>query len=268
MPARTSTTMAQMERDRATLLATCHAAVDRLADTWGWQLLGREAWARQAADVVQAGAAADPRRAAVLVYSQALHSACSGGEGRQRQNQGYGELFHYLFDGARRRYPEIAEDITQRASERVFALFARCRTPGAFLAFAFQQLLDSARVVRRQSEPDVGAPAPNSAVAPVDLDSLPDHAPDMATQMITDELRARFDQLSTEFLRKHPRAGQQIAALRLKYIDGLDETAISRLLGKSIGSIYTLRARAVEKLRAEPEWHALAVDFGILPEEV
>jgi len=48
----------------------------------------------------------------------------------------------------------------------------------------------------------------------------------------------------------------------------LSPTAISRLLGKSIGSVYTLRARAVEKLRAEPEWRSLAADFGILPEEV
>ena len=164
--------------------------------------------------------------------------------------------------------PEIAEDATQRASEHVFALFTRCRTPGAFLAFAFQQLLDSARVVRRQSDMSGIARAPGSAAGPSDLDSLPDQAPDMATQMITAELRARFEQLSTEFLHKHPRAGQQIAALRLKYIYGFDDAAISRLLGKSIGSVYTLRARAVEKLRAEPEWRALAADFGILPEEV
>ena len=260
--------MAQMERDRATLLQACLAVVDRLSATWGWQLLGREAWARQAADLVRAGAAADPNRAAMLVYSQVLHTACSGSEGRQRQNLGYGELFRYLYDGARRRYPEIAEDATQRASERVFALFARCRTPGAFLAFAFQQLLDSARVVRRQRDLDGIARAPASAVGPGDLDSLPDHEPDMAAQMIAAELRARFEHLSIEFLRKHPRAGRQITALRLKYIDGLDESTISRLLGKPIGSVYTLRARAVEKLRAEPEWRALAADFGILPEEV
>ena len=258
--------MVQMERERATLLQACLAVVDRLAATWGWQLLRREAWARQAADLVRAGAAADPNRAAMLVYSQALYTACSGSEGRQRQNHGYSELFRYLFDGARRRYPEIAEDVTQRASERVFALFDRCRTPGAFLAFAFQQLLDSVRVVRRQSEQEGIAHTP--AVGPGDLDSLPDQQPDMAAKMIAAELHARFERLSIEFLRKHPRAGQQLAALRLKYIDDLDEAAIGRLLGKSIGSVYTLRARAVEKLRAEPEWRALAADFGILPEEV
>ena len=149
----------------------------------------------------------------------------------------------------------------------MFALFARCRTPGAFLAFALQQLMDSARVVRRQSELEGSGRALAAVVGSADLDSLPDRQPDIATQIITAELRARFEHLSIEFLRKHPRAGRQITALRLKYIDGLDEAAISRLLGKSIGSVYTLRARAVEKLRAEPEWRALAADFGILPEE-
>ena len=259
--------MAQMESERATLLQACLAVVDRLAVTWGWQLLGRVTWAQQAADLVQAGTVADPAHAVMFVYSQALHTACSGGEGRARQNLAYSELFHFLFESARRRYPMIAEDVTQRASERVFALFARCHTPGAFLAFALQQLMDSARVVRRQSELEAGLPAMTAATEPGNLDSLPDRQPDMDTQMIAAELRTRFEHLSIEFLRKHPRAGQQIAALRLKYIDGLDEAAISQLLGTSIGSVYTLRARAVEKLRAEPEWRALAADFGILPAE-
>jgi RNA polymerase sigma factor (sigma-70 family) len=259
--------MAQMEPERATLLQACLAAADRLAATWGWHLLGRVTWARQAADLVQAGAVADPNRAALLVYSQVLHRACSGAEGRARQDLAYSELFRFLFASARRRYPELAEDATQRASERVFALFARCRTPGAFLAFALQQLMDSARVVRRQGDLG-GIPRVSTAAAgPGDLDLLPDRQPDMISQMIAAELRVRFEQLSREFLRKHPRADQQIAALRLKYIDGLDEAAIGQRLGKSIGSVYTLRARAVEKLRAEPEWRALAADFGIVPEE-
>ncbi|MEO7909114.1 MAG: sigma-70 family RNA polymerase sigma factor [Roseiflexaceae bacterium] len=259
--------MAQMEPERATLLQACLAVVDRLAIAWGWQLLGRVTWAQQAVDLLQAHTAADPPRAAMFVYSQVLHSACSGTEGRARQNLAYSELFHFLFESARRRYPDIAEDATQHASERVFALFARCRTPGTFLAFALQQLMDSARVVRRQSELETSLPALTAAAEPADLDSLPARQPDMDTQMIAAELRTRFEHLSTKFLSKHPRAGQQIAALRLKYIDGLDEATISQLLGKSVGSVYTLRARAVEKLRAEPEWRVLAADFGILPEE-
>jgi RNA polymerase sigma factor (sigma-70 family) len=259
--------MAQMERDRATLLRDCHTAVDRLVDAWGWQLLGRDAWARQAADYVRAGSAATPGRAAMLVYSQALHAACSGAEGRPRQNQAYGELFRYLYAGALRRYPEIAEDAAQRAVERVFALFARCRAPGAFLAFAFQQLMDSARAVRRQAQPNGSARVLAVGFGRAGLAGQSDRQADMAARVIAEELRARFEYLSSEFLRKHPRASQQLAALRLKYIDGLDEAAIGLELGKPPGSVYTLRARAIEKLRAEPEWRALAVEFGILPEE-
>jgi RNA polymerase sigma factor (sigma-70 family) len=255
-----------MEPDRAALLQACLAVVDKLAAAWGWHLLGRATWARQAAELIRAGRAADPNRAAIFVYSRVLHTACSGIEGRARQDLAYSELFHFLFESARRRYPEIAEDVTQRASEQVFALFERCRMPGAFLAFALQQLMDAARVVRRQSGRD-SIRQLSSAVGSSELAHLPDRQPDMAAQMIKAELRARFEDLSREFLRKHPRAGQQIAALRLKYIDGLDEAAIGRLLGKSSGSVYTLRARAIEKLRAEPEWRALAADFGILPEE-
>src|SRR5262249_656235 len=177
------------------------------------------------------------------------------------------ELLRYLWAGARRRYPEIAEDATQRAVERVFALFARCRTTGAFLAFAFQQLMDSARALRRHDQLDHQAGVPAWAGPRRELAKLPDRRADMDERVIVAELRARFEELSSQFLRKHPRAGQQLAALRLKYIDGLDEAAIGQLLGKSPGSVYTLRARALEKLRAEPEWRALAVDFGILPED-
>jgi RNA polymerase sigma factor (sigma-70 family) len=258
--------MARMESDRATLLRGCQKAVDRLLAARGWRLLGRDEWAQRVFEQLLAGRIGDPPRAAVYIYSLALHGACSGAEGRHRQNLGYDELFRYLYDGARRRYPELAEEVAQQALERVFTLFTRCHTPSAFLAFAFQQLLDAARVVRRE---ELGgrlrAPA---AAGRLELNGLPDQRqPDPAARVIADELRARFERLSVEFLHKHPRAKQQLTALRLKYIDGLDEAAISRKLGKSIGSVYTLRARAIEKLRAEPSWRALARDFGILPEE-
>jgi RNA polymerase sigma factor (sigma-70 family) len=251
--------MAQIESDRAKLLRECQAAVDGLLSQRGWQLLGRDEWAQRVLNLVLSGRLAEPQRAAVYVYSLALHTACSGAEGRQRQNLGYDELFRYLYDGARRRYPEVAEDVTQQAIEHVFRLFAHCHTTGAFLAFAFQQLLDAARSIRRQ---DLRA-----GLATTPAGHVNGRQADLAAQVIADELHARFEQLSVEFLRKHPRAKQQLIALRLKYIDGLDEVAISRRLGKSVGSVYTLRARAVAKLRAEPGWRALAVEFGILPDD-
>jgi DNA-directed RNA polymerase specialized sigma24 family protein len=256
--------MAQMESNRAMLLRECEEAVDRLLSQRSWQLLGRDEWARRVLELLLAGRAATPQRAAVYVYSLALHAACSGAEGRQRQNLGYDELFRYLYDGARRRYPELAEDVTQQAIERVFMLFARCHTTSAFLAFAFQQLLEAGRSTWRQEAHSGWLRAAGQA----DLTGLADRRQaDLAAPLIADELHVRFERLTVEFLHKHPRARQQLMALRLKYIDGLDEAAISRRLGRSVGSVYTLRARAIAKLRAEPAWRALAVEFGILPED-
>ncbi len=83
--------------------------------------------------------------------------------------------------------------------------------------------------------------------------------------MIAGELHARFEHLAQEFLRKHPRAAKQFAALRLKFIDGLDDATIAARFGVSVKSVFVLRARAAEKLRAEPAWLALAAEFGIIP---
>jgi DNA-directed RNA polymerase specialized sigma24 family protein len=69
------------------------------------------------------------------------------------------------------------------------------------------------------------------------------------------------------FVQRHPRARLQLAALWLKHVEGLDETAISQRLGKPAGSLYVLRARALQKLRAEPAWRALAAEAGLLPQE-
>src|SRR3954451_25074533 len=98
--------MSQTECDWATPLRECQQAVDRLLVERAWRLLGREEWARRALDQLLAGLNSNPRRAAIYAYSQAMHAACSGAEGAQRQNLAYDELFRYLFDGARRRYPE------------------------------------------------------------------------------------------------------------------------------------------------------------------
>lgn len=76
-------------------------------------------------------------------------------------------------------------------------------------------------------------------------------------------LRQRFKEIIKEFLRAHPRAAQQIAALQLKYIDGLDDTAISHRLGVSVNSVYVLRSRAIKRLQSDPYWQALAIELGI-----
>lgn len=250
--------MAQIASGLAALEPQCRAAVDRLVERHRWALLPQAEFVRRTAELLAAGQTSEPYRAAVAVYCRALHAACSGREGEQRQNLAYGELFRYLYDSARA-YPDVREDVTQQALERTFRSFERCREPGAFLAFALMHLADAARAMRRQERRAQSVAAPGLLPGP--------DQPEAAARAISGELRARFDQLSDEFLRKHPRAQQQLAALRLKYIDDMDEEAISRALGKPVGSVYVLRARAIKKLRGDPGWRALAVEFGILPEE-
>jgi DNA-directed RNA polymerase specialized sigma24 family protein len=230
---------------------------------YGWRLLATEQCAERACAALHAGQALDPRRAAVYAYSQALHTACSGAEGAARQNLGYTELFHYLYNSAARRYPDVCEDATQRALERTFVTFGCCREPGAFLAFGLQQLMDAARALRRQEDHQAQSLSTPVGDGEDTLGTLlPDHrARDPERHAIVQEQQARARQLAAEFVHSHPRAGRQMAALWLKYIEGLDEATISRRLGKPARSLYVLRSRAIARLQAEPGWQALAREW-------
>lgn len=255
----------QKEASLPTLDQQCVEAAEQLLDRHGWRLVDRLELARRGADHVRASEANTPRRGVLLAYSRALHRACSGTEGAEAQNTGYGELFRYLYDVALWRYPDVGEEAAQGALVHVFTAFERCRQPGAFLAFALQHLMNATRTARRQRPRQA---APYDGNTELDEQAAEDHhadAGDPALAVITSELRERFTQLTDEFLRRHPRARRQLAALRLKHLDGLDDAAIGRELGVPARALYVLRSRAVAKLRAEPEWYALAVEFGIVP---
>jgi RNA polymerase sigma factor (sigma-70 family) len=245
--------MLQLDSADAALERLCAQAVDGLLARHHWQLLDRAEFVRRALEHLRGGAASEAQRAATHTYSLALHLACSGAEGRERQNHAYGELFRYLYDIALQRYPHTYEETAQHAIAQIYTAFERCRQPGAFLAFAIQQLLDSARSLRRELP-----------VRSLDEGLVDERQADPSDALIESEQRARFAQLAAEFLRKHPRAARQFDALRLKFIDGLDDQTIAERLGNSVQNVYVLRARAIEKLRAEPAWRALAREFGIL----
>jgi RNA polymerase sigma factor (sigma-70 family) len=255
--------MSQLESAHSAMERMCAQAVDGLLARHRWQLLDRTELGRRALDLLRNGAAGDAQRAATHVYSLALYSACSGAEGFERQNRAYAELSRYLYDIAYQRYPDTYEEATQRTLARIYISFERCRQPGAFLAFAIQQLLDTARSLRRE-EPPIQSLGASGGAGEVEL--ADDRQTDPSNAVIAGELRARFEQLAAEFLRMHPRAARQFDALRLKFIDGLDDQTIADQLGNSVQNVYVLRARAIEKLRAEPAWRALAIEFGILPD--
>jgi RNA polymerase sigma factor (sigma-70 family) len=248
---------------------TCASIVDTLIAKYTWQLLAREEFIRHVLDYVRADGAITLQRAAIHIYVLALYEACSGRLGSEQQNLAYDELAKYLYGIAYQRYPDIRDDATQQALLCIFTHFEQCRRPGAFLAFALQYLMDAARTLRRQED---RSPWPLSRSADEDQSThdealLAQQALDPSAMILAGELRSRFDELADSFLQKHPRSVRQFEALRLKFIDGLDESSISKRLGKSVKSIYVLRARALEKLRAEPEWRAFATELGFFSDE-
>jgi RNA polymerase sigma factor (sigma-70 family) len=247
----------------------CASVIDILIAQHKWQLLAREDFIRRTLMCAHIDAGGDLQRAAIHSYVLALYEACSGTLGAEKQNLAYTELFKYLYDTAHRRYPDICEEATQQAIVSIFTQFAHCRTPGAFLAFALQYLMNAVRSLRRQED---HFPWPLSSFVDEEHShhgaALPaQQALEPSALLLASEQRSHLDELTRSFLQKHPRAVRQFEALRLKFIDGLDELAISQRLGKSVKSIYVLRARALEKLRAEPEWRAFASELGFFSEE-
>ena len=94
----------------AALKQQCRSAVDALLARRSWRLLDPEEFADQILANLCAGYGPDLARVTLYTYCLALHRACSGAEGSERQNLAYTELFHYLFDLARYRYGDVAED--------------------------------------------------------------------------------------------------------------------------------------------------------------
>jgi RNA polymerase sigma factor (sigma-70 family) len=251
----------------------CALIAERMTKEHDWRLLPAADLARRALELLRSGAADRPEGATIGAYCIALHGACSGAEGPQRQNLAYGELARYLYSLAGARFadlgPDAREDIAQGALERVFRSFGRSREPIAFLAFAARHLLDAARQVRRHAHrpheslehaigDDEGALA----------DRLPDTQPQPIEQVLVAERRAAIERLLEELAADHPRASQQIAILRMTWLDDLEDALIGERLGISLASVYTARSRLIKTIQSEPKWRKRALDLGLLFDEV
>jgi RNA polymerase sigma factor (sigma-70 family) len=248
-------------------MAADHASqqiVDLCLALYHWELLEREEFVRRVRGRLAIGAAVVPRQAVFEIYILALYSACSGAEGRARQERGYIELYAFLVSHAARRYPEVHLDATQRALETIYRTFEHCRRPEAFLAFALQKLRDAGqteiRMARRNQALYLAGEGDDTATALLDL-AAPDADP--LEHVTATDFRSRLMLCVRVFLRRHPRATQQLAVLWMKHIEGLDDRAIGERLGKSTATVHVLRSRAIAKLREDPDWQMLACEIGL-----
>ena len=248
-------------------VAADHASqqiVDLCLARYQWELLERAEFVRRVQGRLATNSTVAPRQAVFEIYTLALYGACSGTEGRERQERGYIELYAFLVSHAARRYPEAHLDVTQRALETIYRTFEDCRRPEAFLAFGLQKLRDAGqaeiRMARRNQAVYLASEDDDTASALLNLAALD---ADPLEQVTASDFRSQLTRCVRMFLQRHPRASQQLAVLWMKYIEGLDDRAIGDRLGRSTASVHVLRSRAIAKLREDPDWQMLACELGL-----
>lgn len=231
----------------------CGEVVDRLLAQHRWRLLDRTGFIRRTVAAASEHPVRDIQYLAFGVYNQALYDACSGNEGPLRWEQGYHELSAVLRERARYAYADVWEDVVQHAIEITCKRFKQCEVPQAFVQFAWGHLQNAARRLRHLQNSGKEIPLEHTAHAddqPL-VESLYDPTVPIVEQVITDEQRNELHTSLTAFEREHPRAHYQLAAVRLKYLDGKNDEVISQMLGVSVKRVHELRCLGLRKLRID-----------------
>jgi len=172
-------------------------------------------------------------------YTIVLYEACKQKDDHARRERAYRELFHYLFRAAYNRWPDLAEDVTQRALVLVCEQVERCDHPGTFLAFALWKLRHALQLELKAR----GSNVPRVKIDPDFLEQVPAALPrhlDYQESL----------QILSEAIHRIPDARQREAVL-LKFFGGLSDEDISEYLGVSQGYVRVLRHRGLEHLRSD-----------------
>jgi RNA polymerase sigma factor (sigma-70 family) len=178
------------------------------------------------------------KRQAEHQYTIVLYEACKQEDDHARRERAYRELFHYLFRAAYNRWPDLAEDVTQRALVLVCEQIERCDHPGTFLAFALWKLRHALQLELKAR----GSNTPDVRIDPSFLDQVP--------AALSPHLDQESLQVLSEAIHRIPDARQREAVL-LKFFGGLSDEEISERLGVSQGYLRVLRHRGLEQLRKD-----------------
>jgi DNA-directed RNA polymerase specialized sigma24 family protein len=253
--------MSERELLEPSLLHRYRVVVDSVLAQYGWQLLAPEELVRQMMELLESGLVAEARPAAMHAYCLSLYSACSGAEGPDRQELGFIDLQRYLYQLSFGEHAALAPDLRWEVINetllRVWRRLDQCRNRGAFLAFAGYELRNAIR-------PWWARAVPKTSLEEISDTPSSRGADDPVGHVLSDELRHLVHLSFESSLRRHPRAKQQLEAVWLKYIGGLDDVTISAYLEKPVANIQVLRSRGLERLRTEPGWQLIAHEFGIL----
>lgn len=215
----------------------CRRVVRALIEKYDWTLVGEDDLLALVLGSTQSEATpAELEKLAKHHYTIVLYQACRGAEDPGRREQGYHELFRYLFRSAYNRWPELAEDATQRAMVLVYEQIDRCQNPGTFLAFALYKLLQAFKEEQR-SRGKEDSPL-SSAVDPALVQSHLGQQERL--QVLVDAITRLPDE-------------RQQRAILLKFFGGLSDEAIGARLQITAGHVRVLRHRGLTQLRRDKQ---------------
>ncbi|MFQ5872672.1 MAG: RNA polymerase sigma factor [Dehalococcoidia bacterium] len=210
-----------------------------LVERYDWTLLKENELVELVLGSTQPGASqADLVRLTKHHYTIALYEACRQAEDLDRQERGYHELFRFLFRAAYNRWPELAEDATQRALVLIYEQIDRCRTPATFLRFALYKLQHAFKQEHRARGQEL-------FVSELDQVRVGDRAASHARLNQEDRLKVLIDAIT-----RLPDQRQQKAIL-LKFFGGLSDDVISARLQETVVNVRVLRHRGIVQLRKD-----------------
>lgn len=225
--------------DTAFCLA-CRRTVRALVKKYGWALLSEDELVELVLGSVEPGTSStEVKRLAKHYYVIAMYDACRQAEDQDRREQGYHELFRYLFRAAYNRWPELAEDATQRALVLVYEQIDRCRNPGTFLAFALGKLRHAFKQERRARGEEVSSEEIDRSSTERERAEAWAH---LARQECCQNLLDAVRRLPNKLTRN---------AIFLKFFGGLSDAEIGERLGITANYVRVLRHRGIERLRKD-----------------
>jgi RNA polymerase sigma factor (sigma-70 family) len=228
------------QADDTVVYQTCQRVVHLLTAKYRWTLLSEEKLTALVIDAVQRGHILDNLEPLVThLYTLALYSACRKKDDLELHERGYTDLFRYLYRAACQRWPDLAEDVTQRALLLVYQQIQRCTNPAAFRSFALFKLLQAAKELRRSA------------------------GIDQSLEIISPAALAESDDTLTAALVRQEGTGTLLDALKrlqdaqrhtisLKFFSGLSDDEIAEQLAITAGHVRVLRFRGLEQLRQDP----------------
>jgi len=220
----------------------CRCLVRDLIERYEWALLSEDDLVDLVLSSARPGTSPDElERVAKHHYTRVLYEACRQSDDPRRRERAYRDLHRYLYRAAYHRWPELAEDATQRALMLVYEQIDRCREPGTFLAFALWKLRHAF-----QQEQRARRLVQDDEVLAVEMERRHASPPSARKEILRDERVSLLVKALCEL--SDPRKRQAIA---LKYFSDLSDAEIGQRLDVSVSYVRVLRHRGIKELRGD-----------------